>query len=224
MEAGEVGGGDQLPLPIIPAHGILVQLHESLLNQIGDRLDLGGKRFTPEQLDRYLKGELEKIAGRPVDVGGLTIAEDANSDSPKVEEIIFHDTDAIRFRVTGGEVILYLSMGLKLEEREEIEPQRISVPLQFTLVGNSIHMERGTVGVSPIGRVSPRERTQQIARAGVMRQKIQEAFEPQDFDAVFDVSVQNKSLRLQVTDLRTRSGWLSLIATDGVSQAVVSSF
>ena len=108
-------------------------------------------------------------------------------------------------------------MGLKIEGRDEIEPQRITVPLEFSLVGNQIHMERGTVGVSPIGPVAPGDRTQQIARAGVMRQQIQEAFKPQDFDGWYDMSFEDKSIRLYVTDLRARGGWLSLIATNGTS-------
>jgi hypothetical protein len=216
MEAGEVGGSDVLPLPIYPARGALIQLHESLLSQIGDRLDLEGKRFTPEALEAYLKSEVEKITGQPADLAGLSFADQEGSDSPRVEEIIFHESDAIRFRVTGDEVVLYLSMGLKLEDREEIEPQRITVPLQFSLEGDKIHMERGTVGVSPIGAVAPADRTQQIARAGVMRQKIQEAFEPQDFDRTFDLKFDDRTLTLQVTDLRARGGWISLIATNGV--------
>src|SRR5690606_37078580 len=87
---------------------------------------------------------------------------------------------------------------------------------QFSLDGDKIHMERGTVGVSPLGDVEPAERTQQIARAGVMRQKIQEAFEPQDFDRTFDLSINDRTLTLWVTDLRARSGWISLIATNGI--------
>ena len=216
MEAGEVGGGDTLPLPVDRTQGVLVQLHESLLNQVGQRLDLDGKRFTPEDLKQYLKSELEQIAGRPVDLGGIT-EQDAASDSPKVEEIIFHEVDAIRFRLTGGAVVLYLNIGLKLEDRDEIEPQRITIPLQFALVDDQIHMERGTVGVSPIGRVAPRDRAQQITRAGVMRAKIQEAFAPQDFDASFELSLENKTLGLVLSDLRAHGGWLSLIAVDGVS-------
>lgn len=217
MESGEVGGGETLPLPIYPAHGALVQIHESLLNQVGDRLDLDGKRFTPEGLEQYLKNEIEQIIKRPVDLSGLTIAGTEDGDSPQVEEIVFHDSDALRFRVTGGEVVLNLSMGLKLEDREEIEPQRITVPLQFSLADGKVRMERGTVGVSPIGAVAPQDRTQQITRAGVMRQKIQEAFEPREFDSTFDLSFEEKVLVLRATDLRARSGWLSVVLTDGIN-------
>ena len=218
MHAGELGGADALPLPVDLSDGVLVQLHESLLNQVGNRLGLDGKRFTPEELEQYFKSELEKLTGRSFDLGGITNPDTA-TDSPNVEEIIFHESDAIRFRLSGGEIILTLNIGLKLEDREEIEPQRITIPLQFSLAGDQIHMERGTVGVSPIGRVDPRDRTQQITRAGVMRQKIQEAFAPQDFDSSIELSVENKSLRLVVAELRARGGWLSLIAADGVSHS-----
>ena len=99
MESGEVGGGDVLPLPVYPAGGVLIQLHESLLSQIGDRLDLNGKRFTPEALEEYLKSEVEKITGQPADLSGLSLADQEGSDSPRVEEIIFHESDAIRFAI-----------------------------------------------------------------------------------------------------------------------------
>src|SRR5690606_12121765 len=82
-----------------------------------------------------------------------------------------------------------------------------------------IVMERGTVGVRPIGPVPLRERGQQIARAGIMRNKIQEAFEPRTFESTFSMEVGEKELTLQVTDLRARGGWLSVIAGDGISAA-----
>lgn len=220
MENGELGGSNPIPLPIHPTHGVLVQAHESLFNQIGDRLELESKRFTPEELQDYLKEKIESITGTPVDLADVTAGPtEADPDSPKVEEIIFHDADAARFQIRGGEVVLILSMGLKLEDRDEIAPQRISVPLQFSLEGDKIVMNRGNVGVSPIGRVAPRERAQQIAMSGVMRSKIQEAFEPREFDSVFNVNAGDKQVRLKVTDLRARGGWLSAIATDGISES-----
>ena len=219
MESDELGGGDALPFPLYPAHGVLVQAHESLLNQIGSRLELDGKRFTPDDLDQYLKDKVEKIAGKPVDLGDFgAAASDESSDSPKVEEVIFHETDAIRAQIRGGEVVLILSVGLKLEGRDEIEPQRITVPLKISLAGDQILVARGTVGVSPIGRVNPRDRAQQIARAGIMRTKIQEAFQPQEMDATLETTIQEKTITLRVTDLRAHSGWLSVIATDGVTE------
>jgi hypothetical protein len=216
MESGELGGSAWLPVPIYPTHGALIQVHESLLSQVGDRLELEGRRFTPEQLREYLRGKLEALTGRPVEID---LAEAADTDSPRVEEIIFHETDAMRFQIRRGEVIVILSMGLKLEGREEIPPQRILVPLQFSLKDDSIVMERGTVGVRPIGPVPLRERGQQIARAGIMRSKIQEAFEPRSFESAFSMDVGEKALLLQITDLRARGGWLSVIATDGITAA-----
>jgi hypothetical protein len=220
MESEEVGGSDPLPLPIYPTHGALVQVHESLLNQIGSRLELDGKRFTPDDLEAYLKERIEEIVGQNVDLGNLAgEASEEPGDSPKVEEILFHEADAIRVQINRGGVILILSVGLKLEGREEIEPQRIAVPLKVTLSGDQILVSRGTVGVRPIGPVSPRDRAQQITRAGVMRAKIQEAFKTQEVDALLETTLQDKTIRLRVTDLRARGGWLSIIATDGVSEA-----
>jgi len=218
MESGELGGSEPPPLPIYPAHGILLQAHASLFNQIGDRLELDGQRFTPEQLKEHMRQKLEAITGKPVDFSDSLEPGKADPDSPKVEEIIFHDADAARFQVRGGEVVLILSVGLKVEGRDEIPPQRISVPLGFALEGDRVVMRRGTVGVSPIGPVPRRERGQQIARAGVMRSKIQQAFEPRDFDSVFNVKAGEKEVTLKVTDLRARGGWLSAIATDGVTE------
>ena len=221
MESEELGGGEALPFPIYPSHGVLVQIHQSLLNQIGSRLELDGKRFTPDDLEAYLKEKIEKIAGQEVELGDLAgEATDESSDSPKVEEVIFHEADAFRVQIDRGEVVLILSVGLKLEGREEIEPQRITVPLKVSLEGDQILVSRGTVGVRPIGRVNPRDRAQQITRAGVMRAKIQEAFKPQEVDSLLEATLQeDKTIRLRVTDLRARGGWLSVIATDGISDA-----
>ena len=52
-----------------------------------------------------------------------------------------------------------------------------------------------------------------------MRSKIQEAFEPREFDGVFTLDAGEKQVRLKLTDLRARSGWLSVIATDGISES-----
>jgi hypothetical protein len=218
MEADELGGGAVLPLPINPAHGVLVQVHESLLNQIGNRLQLDGKRLTPDELKEHLRTELQAITGKEVDLSDV-IDEAGRPGSPKVEQIIFHESDAVRSQIRGGEVVLILRIGLKLEDREDLPPQRISVPLKFALEGGKFVMQRGTVGVGPIGPVAPRERGQQIARAGIIRSKIQEAFEPREFANLFTVDAGEKQVTLKVTDLRARSGWLSVIATDGISQS-----
>jgi hypothetical protein len=220
MESGEIGGAAAFPLKVYPAHGVLLQVHESLLNNAAQRFELEGKTFTPDALKEYLTERLERLTSRPVDLDEMFPEESQElaPDEPKVTEVVFADEDAIRFQIERGQVTLYLRMGLIFEDREPIPPQSINIELYPTLVGDKVHIEPGeTIGVEAITPVPPGERAAQIARANIMRSKMQDLFQPNDYDAVYEFDLQNKRLTLRLTDLKLRGGWVSAILTDGVT-------
>jgi hypothetical protein len=222
MESGEIGGAGAFPLKIYPAHGALLQVHESLLNNAAQRFELEGKTFTPDALKEYLADRLERLTSREVDLDEMFPQEESEElepDEPKVTEVVFADEDAIRFQIERGQITLYLRMGLIFEDREPIPPQSINIELYPTIVGDKVHIEPGdTIGVEAITPVPPGERAAQIARANIMRSKMQDLFEPNDYDAVYEFDLQNKRLTLQLTDLKLRGGWVSAVLTDGVTQ------
>ncbi len=222
MESGEIGGAATFPLAVYPAHGILMQFHESMLNNAAERFDLEAKTFTPDELKDYLTERLERLLGRKVDLSNLLEdkpgADQANQE--KVEAVVFAEEDAVRVQLEGGRIKLFLRIGLNMEGRDPIPPQSISIELYPTLVGDSLHIEAGeTIGVDAIEAVPPGERLDQITRANVMRSKMQDLFEPQDLETVYTFELQKKSLKLRLTDLKLRGGWVSAVLTDGVSQS-----
>ncbi len=222
MESSELGGSATFPIPLYPTHGLMVQLHESLLNNAAQRFELEGKTFTPEELQSYMQDKLERLTGRDVDLKGILpdLSEDEGTeDSPKIETVTFHEEDAARFNIEGGAVILYLRIGLNLEGREPIPPQSIRVELYPTLDESGLHVTPGeTIGVDAIDDVAPGDRVEQIARANVMRAKMQDIFEPTDLDTRFTFDLDTKRLTMDLTDLKVRGGWISFILTDGVTE------
>ncbi|MBX3437916.1 MAG: hypothetical protein KF861_10530 [Planctomycetaceae bacterium] len=221
MESGELGGAATFPIPIYPGHGILLQFHESLLNNAAQRFELEGKTFTPEELKAYLTGRLEKLTGRSIDLNKILPSEedDAETTNERIETVTFAAEDAIRVQLEGGRIKLYLRVGFDIEGRDPIAPQSISMELYPTLVGDKVHIEPGsTIGVDAIGPVPPGEVAAQITRANIMRSKMQDLFEPTDLNAVTTQQLQKKTLTLRLTDLKVRGGWVSAVLTDGVSQ------
>ncbi|MGE4001094.1 MAG: hypothetical protein AB7I48_12825 [Planctomycetaceae bacterium] len=221
MESGEIGGAATFPIPIYPGHGILLQFHESMLNNAAQRFELEGKTFTPDDLKAYLTERLERIAGRTVDLGKILPSEedDAEPGNEKVETVTFAAEDAIRVQMEGGKLKLYLRIGFDLEGRDPIPPQSINLELYPSLVAGKLHVEPGeTIGVDAIDPVPPGEVGAQIARANIMRAKMQDLFEPQDLDAEYSYDMQKRTVTLRLTDLKLRGGWVSGVLTDGVSQ------
>ncbi len=222
MESGEIGGAATFPIAVYPTHGILMQFHESLLNNAAERFDLEGKTFTPDELKDYLSERLERLLGREVDLSNM-LEDKAGADQPnqeQVEEIVFADEDAVRVQLEGGKIKLFLRIGLNMEGRDPIPPQSINIELYPTLVGDRLHIEAGeTIGVDAIEAVPPGGRLDQITRANVMRSKMQDLFEPQDLDTVYTFELQKKTLTLRLTDLKVRGGWVSAVLTDGASES-----
>ncbi|MCA9027173.1 MAG: hypothetical protein KDA86_18330 [Planctomycetaceae bacterium] len=224
MEPGELGGSETFPLPLYPTHGMMVQIHESLLNNAAQRFELEGKTFTPEELQTYMQGKLERLTGRDVNLNNILPDPSENvgtEDSPKIISVTFHTEDAVRFNIEAGAIILYLRIGLNLEGREPIPPQSIRIELYPTLDAAGLHVKPGeTIGVDAIEDVAPGDRVEQIARANVMRAKMQDIFEPSDLDTRYTFDLDTKRLTMDMTDLKVRGGWISFILTDGVTEHV----
>ncbi len=223
MEAGELGGSATFPLPLYPTHGVMVQLHESLLNNAAERFDLEGKTFTPDELQAYMKERLQRLTGgREVNLEGILPDQseaEVTEDNPKIETVTFYQEDAVRFNIEGGAIIMYLRIGMDLEGRDPIEPQSIRIELYPTLRDGKLHVEAGeTIGVRSIEEVAPGDVGEQIARANIMRSKMQNVFKPTDLDTRNTFDLDKKRLTMDLSDLKVRGGWISFILTDGVTE------
>lgn len=199
----ELGGGISDLGAAAPANGMVAEVHESLLTNSTNRLDLGteGKtEMTEGQLKALIKERLEKILDREIDFGDNTAAEEGNT-------FVFDQPNPIRFMIKDGEVILSLRAGLK-REGDNIPTQIITVPLIPTVSGDKVLINRGNVGVKPVDR--PSSVAEQVARANVMRQKIQAALPEREMDATFEIEQNNKKIKMHVKSISAHNGWLKI--------------
>lgn len=187
----------------VPEKGMVAHIHESLLSNGTNRLDLGtdGKmEMSDGELRKLLQERLSRILDREVDLG-------MSEDEGDMATFVFDQENPIRFKVDNGEIVITMRAGLNRGD-EKIPTQLITVPLTPSVVDNKIILKRGNVGVRPAERVS--SPAEQIARANVMRQKIQSAIPEKDFDADFEFKRDERTVNLKVTAINAHNGWLSV--------------
>ena len=91
--AGQDQLGGHTPRPLAPADSLAsIQVHESALNNVLERLDLDGHSFTMPQLSQHVAHTFNR-----------SLPEDTNPDHQQVH-IRFAKQDAVRVRCSGGRV------------------------------------------------------------------------------------------------------------------------
>ena len=212
MNPDEVGANKPAPGATAYRDEMLLQIHESLLNNAMERVRLHGKTLTETEVQDLLRNRFKKLLGDKFQPPPKKAA-DPNEPARKEITFVFDEQDPVRFIIEGGFIRLQLQTGMKRvndEGQEEIlEPQQITIPLKFTVVGNDIRMERGTVAVKVIPGRTVENRGRQIVQAGVMRQNIERLFEPQTFKGYVDVG-DAKKIRLYTRSIESEGSWTSV--------------
>ncbi len=202
IREGVESGGNPANLSLAKSKGLNVFLHESLFNNTFNRMDIAGRTLTDTQLRKEFEKFLSKLAGEEVLLGDDEEAEDETT-------YIFARNDPIRIRFQDGDVQLVLRAGIKQKGEEDIPTQEVVVPMTYTLSGDEILIERGTVAVTPIEK--PESLAKQIARAGVMRKKIQSAIENRTRPRILTIKRNDGSkVKVNVTQIRALDGWLTV--------------
>jgi hypothetical protein len=228
MEDIELGGSEWPNVPM-PSNGVVIQTHESLLNNSLERANFAGRELTQQELQDELKARMEKLLQRPLEQQKVETAEPTTPPEPtkadeptRVEDVpapdedktarfVFDEHDAIKFKVTNGTIRLIMRTGLKREGADPIPTQQIEVPLAMTVEGDEIIIRRtGTIAVRPVGPVG--NRTEQIVRANVMRSNIARLTPERHLKGTINMKSGNKTIPLKVTDVITRAGWVSIVA------------
>jgi hypothetical protein len=204
MSNDELGGSDPHP-SLVLGRGTTILLHESWMNNAADRLDLKGQTLSDDQLRARLETNLSKLLGREFKF--------SKSDKPENDEeatklLAFDSVDPIRFQISGGTLLVTLRTGIKQEGKEDVPPQSVTVPLTFSVDQKNVIIERGNVGVASIGDVD--NPAQQLARAGVIRSKIEKALGRREIDRVGTVEHDLHKIMVAVTRIRALDGWLSI--------------
>ncbi|MBL8849095.1 MAG: hypothetical protein JNG89_05405, partial [Planctomycetaceae bacterium] len=212
----ELGAQALSSLPAVPENGIAIQVHESLLNNGADRLDVAGKTLTDSELKKIIEDRISTLLGREFKFTKPEAADGAPA--PAVEEApkgsnsyVFAETDPLRFQIDGGNVTIVLRTGLIHTEdgkSETIEPHIIRVPLTFSVEGDKIVLKRGFVGVAPAPGTAV-----SIPRQGVMRQTIEGSIRDRTMDGLIKIEKEGgKPMTLNVTAVDAQDGWVTVLA------------
>ena len=205
MEDGELAA-DSTRLTAMSATGAAVHLHETMLNNSFDRMNLGGRSLTEGELAKEISKALSDALGRDIQFGTNKSADD----KPDTTKFVLPTTDFIRMRIENGTITLVIRMGLEPEGREAIPTQEISVPIKVTIEGNSLKLEAGEVTVSPVDAVA--NAVEQRARAAVVTTKIQKALPVRTVDRFIDVKRDDGStVKVAIVGVKANGGWLSIV-------------
>ncbi len=197
--------GTKPPAMDIPNDGVLLQIHQSLMNNGVDRFDFAGEKLTQAEVDEKIQKKLQSIFPNR-EIKPRERKEESATDNTR---LLFDTVDPISFSFQNGVLTMSLRAGLEQPGEEDIPTQIISVPLAVHVEGDQIIMERGSVGVKPVQR--PKNVREQIVRAQIMRSRIESTIpERQTHDAKMEIEQEGKKVNVQVRSITVSDGWLSL--------------
>src|SRR5262249_49637522 len=206
MTATELGGNEPNPALIL-GRGMTVLVHESLMNNAADTLELAGQTLTEDELQAKLEANFSKLLNKQV-----KFKEDRpqseDPDAASIKTIIFDKADPIRVQIVDGSLLLTLRAGFKHEGKDDIPTQIVSVPMQFSVNSKSVVIDRGSVSVAAAEEAA--DKGKQFASAGVIKKKIESSFPRKELDRVSYVTVGKKKVLTAVTRIRALDGWLSV--------------
>ncbi len=204
MEDGELAA-DSARLTAMSATGAAVHLHETMLNNAFDRMNLGGRSFTEGELANEISKALSAALGRDIKFGT-----NKADDKPDTTKFVLPKTDSIRMRIENGSITLVIRMGLEPEGREAIPTQEISAPIMVSIEGDSLKLTAGEVTVSPVDAVA--NAVEQRARAAVVTTKIQKALPVRTVNRFIDVKRDDgSSVKVAIVAVKANGGWLSIV-------------
>jgi hypothetical protein len=204
MYAKELGGNRPLGTAASD-NGATIYLHESLLNNALDHAELAGKTMTEEELRAFIERRASRLLGRELKLPDSAKDDEAGS-TPKT--LIFAKEDPIRIRAVNNQLVLTLRTGFKTKDGEEIPTQVITTPINFSIQGDSVILERGAIEVSAL--VKPENVAKQIANAGVIRKKIENAMPRREIDRHSQVTREHVKLTVSLSSIKALDGWLIL--------------
>ncbi len=203
MADHELAGGDG-PFVSVPSNGFVVALHESLLNNSLDRLKIAGRTMSEDELGKEIENSFSDLMGRKVNLA----KKDEAAEAKEPATFVFPEKDALRFRINNGQLTLAIRAGLKQKD-EDIPTQEITVPLMFRIEGANFVVESGEISVSPVE--APANAGLQIARAGVVRNKVKNALPIRKFDRFVNIDKNRQTpIQLGLAQVKAAGGWLTL--------------
>ena len=207
---------NNLDASVAPTVGLTVQVHESLLNNSIDRMELAGKTMTEDEIKALLEERFSKMLNRPfkfpTHTGPAATEEPkegeeevAPDDRPKA--MVFAEADPIRVLADNGKLSIVIRAGFKREGKEDIPTQIVTIPLNFKVTNEGVQITRGSVSVAALekgGNVA-----EQVALAGVVRKTVESALPPRTIDRKLVFKRDNRNVNAYVMTIKFIDGWIS---------------
>lgn len=204
MASTELGGSEPNPA-LFYGRGATILVHESVMNNGADRLELAGQTLTDDQLKEKLEAHLTRLLGREVK---FKDDQPAPADDSVPKTLVFDKSDPVRLQATDGALVLTLRTGFKQEGKEDIPTQIITIPMRFSVNVKNVVIEPGDISIA--AAEPPESAAKQLARAGVIRKKMTTAFPRREIDRVRYLTSGNRRVLVAVTRIRAMDGWLSI--------------
>ncbi len=200
-------GGNAATLVTTGKDAAVIHLHESLINNAMSRLALRSLEMTEAELIATLTDSLSGVLGDSFKLP----APDADGErKPDNTKFVFPDQDVLRVKLDAGVLTIILRAGLKPEKGDEIPTQEISIPLTFSITDGMLQIDAESPSVSPVD--PPSSPFVQIARAGVVKSKIQAALPSRTVDAVSTLERKTGGpVELKIAQILPNAGWLSIV-------------
>ncbi len=206
MAESELGGGEPNPALVL-GRGATLLIHETAMNNSADRLEFAGQTLSDDEIKAKLEGFLSQLLGKEIKFKDKPAAEEGKEDTgPKT--IVFDKADPIRFKVDDGALTLTLRAGFKQEGKEDIPTQIITLPIRFSVDMKNVVLDPGDISIAS---AEPTDNAgKQLARAGVIRKKMTEAFPHSEINRVGYASIEKRRVQYAITRIRALDGWLSI--------------
>lgn len=203
-------GGSVAPTEAVQEGELLFRAHESLINNFLDRLGIGGKTMTEQDLRKLLSEKFTKLLNKEVTLPEAKEA--AGEDAAKQPKaFIFTEKNPLRVKFADGKVLLVIRAGFQRDEDKggNIPPQIVTIPLTVTLEGEEVVVTRGEVLVDPVD--PPENVAEQLARAGVIKGKIETSIQNKRDTRTLKVDKEGgEPINVNVTRIDAQDGWISV--------------
>ena len=209
MGEGELGGG-VAPAESVHDGQMLLRLHESVINNFLDRLGVGGKTMTEDELRKLLEAKFSKLMNKEV---SLPAAKEATGDdaAKQPKAFIFTAKDPLRVKAADGKIQLIIRAGFQRDEDKggNIPPQIVTIPLTITVEGEEVVVTRGDVSVDAVD--TPDNVAEQLARAGVIKKKIETSIQDKRDTRTLKLDKDDgATMNVNVVDIEALDGWISV--------------
>lgn len=209
MGADALAGGTLPPCALVDDE-MLIRLHETLINNFLDTLGIGGKTMTEQELRKLLEEKFSKLLNKEVT---LPAAKEATGDdaAKQPKAFIFTEKDPLHVKVADGKILLLIRAGFQRDEDKggNIPPQIVTVPLAITIEGEEVVITRGDVLVDPVE--TPENVAEQVARAGVIKGKIETSIQNKRETRTLKVDKpEGEPVNVNVTKIEAQDGWISI--------------